>query len=55
LLLRLQAQLSMKQINDAMKKAKLGQLSSGYLDPQFTASPELIDQLSELLDEVANT
>ncbi len=53
LLTRLQSRLPPEQINTVMEKAKQGQLSSRYLDPHFTVSPELVDRLLELLDEVA--
>lgn len=53
LLSRLRSRLSENQINTIMAKAKHHQLSGRYLDSQFTASPELIDRLLELLDQVA--
>lgn len=54
LLSQLRSRLSAEQINAVMERAKQGQLSSRYLDPHFTVSPELVDQLFEMLDEAAN-
>jgi predicted ATPase/DNA-binding CsgD family transcriptional regulator len=54
LLLRLQAQLSIEQTNAVIERARLGQLSSRFLDPVFTISAELIDPLFELLDQTPN-
>ncbi|HLO17099.1 MAG TPA: LuxR C-terminal-related transcriptional regulator [Anaerolineales bacterium] len=53
LLTHLQSQLSAEDINTVMEKARQGQLSSRFLDPHFTISPELVDHLFELLDEAA--
>jgi len=53
LLSQLQSRLPENQIDDIMEKAKHSQLSSCYLDPQFTVSPEIVDQLLELLDRAA--
>ena len=52
LLSRLRSRLSPEHINTVMEKARQGRLSSRYLDPHFTVSPELVDRLLELLDEV---
>jgi tetratricopeptide (TPR) repeat protein len=53
LLRRLQSQLSVEQVGKVLEMAKEGRLTSNYIDPQFAISPELVDRLSELLDEAA--
>ena len=53
LLSQIQSRLSAEHISIVMEKAKQGRLSSCYLDPHFIVSPELVDRLLELLDQVA--
>lgn len=49
---QLQSQVSADYINSIMEEAQQGQLSSRYLDPNFIVTPQLIDRLFDLVDEV---
>lgn len=49
---QLQSQFSTDYIDSTMERAQHGRLSSHYLNPHFIVTPELIDRLFELLDEV---
>lgn len=53
LLAQVQARLPAEYVNGVMEQAKQGQLTSSYLDPQFTVDTELIDRLVRLVEVVA--
>jgi predicted ATPase/DNA-binding CsgD family transcriptional regulator len=51
---QLESQFPSEHIKSVMERAKQGQLSSCTLDPHFIVTPELVDRLLELLDQVEN-
>ncbi len=54
LLARLQSKLPAGRVDEVMSQAKQGRLPGRYLDPQFAMTPQLIDQLLQLLDQIAD-